>query len=223
MLTTPTNHSKDTFLNHNDIPGLGVYDMRRVPRFAIYLLVIMILVINIPNIEADKIEKKDVKIDPYDHVGDSLWAADKGDEIEIKVNSDLPINVYILTCDDYLEFFGPNVSKAKYSVEKVTSTKFTFKIPDDQSYYLVIINSNTSTATVDYEYTDILSEDIGDIMFGFVCIILLIVGIIIIVVIIVYFATRKKRQQPPVYPQQPYQPQYPLPPPPPPPQPPPTK
>ena len=179
---------------------------KKIVTTIIFLCLLFILCIE--NVEAATTEKLDVQIDPNDYVGDPFWSTSKGDKIDVKVESDLPVDVYIVSSDDYFELYGPDVEKAKYSEEGVTSTKFTYKIPDDQSYFLVIKNPNNSIATVDYEYTDILSEDVQSAFLGFtICAIIVVVGIILVIILIVYFATRKKRGQQPYYPpQQPYYP-----------------
>lgn len=164
------------------------------------------------------IEKKGVTIDPLDYESDSLWLTDKDDEIEFKVESNIRVDVYIMTSDDYLDDvvgFVPSYENAKHSEKGITSIKFTYEIPDDQSYYLVISNPNNATATVDYEITNVTSEEAIWTFLVCVVIAIIIVGVIILF-LIYYFAFRKKKKpkpQPPGY-YPPPPPQYPPPPPP---------
>ena len=84
----------------------------------------------------------------------------------------------------------------KYSKEGITDTSFSYKIPDDNSYYLIIYNPNNSTATVDYEYTDLFEERVEEaatfIGMGIAFCIGIIIVIIVVIVLIIYFLTRKK-------------------------------
>ena len=162
-------------------------------RVTIITLSILTILIFISNVKGDKTEKKDVKIDPSDYVGSPFLFTEKGDEIVIKVDSDLPVNIYIVTSADYLELYGPDVEKAKYSEINVTSTEFTYEIPDDQLYYIVITNSNSSIATVDYEYSDIYEEEAELFTPGCSCL-LYIFGIIVIISIILFFIRKKMSQ-----------------------------
>jgi flagellar basal body-associated protein FliL len=171
----------------------------------IMLVSFLILTLILISISADAAttKKSDVQIDPGDEERDMLLGANKNDEIDIKVTSDIPVDVYILTSDDYWNFPDPDYSNSKLSEKGVTTAKFTYKIPDDDTYYLVISNPNNITATVDYEYTDFVTEGVEDIMFGiFICIIIVILVVIVVIAILIYFAIRKKNQPPmsPAYP-----------------------
>ncbi len=185
----------------------------------VIFLISLIMLISIGGAYADIIEKKDVVISPGDDVGERLLWANKDDEIDVKVTSDIEVDVYIMTRDDYLDVspLFPDYSKAKISKKGVTFTEFTYTIPDDQSYYLVIYNPNDTDATVDYEYTDILDEDLEELgeAFGMavgMCIAVVVI-IIVVIVLIIYLIFRKRSSTPPsppgVYP--PQQPPYPPP------------
>jgi hypothetical protein len=180
----------------------------------------LFLILFIGNSQAYSTDKMDVKIDPGDYVSDQFWISSKGDEIDVSVDSNIPINVYIVTSDNYNRPSKSDIEKAKYADYNETYTEFTYRIPDDQTYFLVIENPNTSIATVDYEYTENYDEDIDSAASAFcgmaICLIIIIV-IIFIFIFIFYYATRNRRMPPPYYPpQQPYYPypQYPSYPPP---------
>ena len=135
--------------------------------------------------------------------------SNKEDQIEVKINSDIPVDVYMMAEDDwtsYLHYPNPTFEDAKYSEEGITSTSFIFTVPDDQEYYLVIYNPNNSTATVDYEYTDVYGTSVEeglDICFTGICIFIIV--IIVIIILFIYFFYFKKKKKPQLY----YQPQYP--------------
>ncbi len=186
----------------------------------VILIMSLIMLISIGGAYADTIEKEDVVISPGEDEGESLTWGDKDDKIDIKVTSDIKVDVHIMTRDDYLAVssISPDYSKAKVSKMGVTSTEFTYTVPDDQTYYLVISNPNNSTATVDYEYTDLLEEDLEELgeAFGMavgICIAVVVV-VIVVIVLIIYLIFRKRSPAPPppgVYP--PQQPGYQQPPP----------
>ncbi len=105
----------------------------------------------------------------------------------------------ILITDSELTYY----SKAKYVQEDILQTDINYTIPDDQSYYLAIVNFNNVTATVDYEYSNVYRASVDDgqntsaeekqnICFTGLCIL----GIIVIVVIIllVYFLWLRKKK-----------------------------
>jgi flagellar basal body-associated protein FliL len=194
----------------------------------VIVLMSLIMLISIGGACAETIEKKDVAISAGDDESQSLFWGDKDDKIDIKVTSDIEVDVYIMESGDYSSI-SPDYSKAKVSKMGVTSTEFTYTVPDDQKYYLVISNPNNATATVDYEYTDLLEEDLEELgeAFGMavgICIAVVIV-VIVVIILIIYLIFRKKSPAPPppgVYPpqqqpgyQQPPQGQYPPPQPPP--------
>lgn len=186
----------------------------------VILIMSLIMLISIGGAYADTIEKKDIQIYPDDYVFETFYTyeIDKGDKIKVEINSNIPVNVYMMAEDDWNIPYGTNFTDAKYSEEGITSTSFTFTVPDDQIYHLVIYNSNNSTATVDYEYTDVLEDELEELgeAFGMaigICIAVVIV-VIVVIILIIYLIFRKKSPAPPppgVYP--PQQPGYQQPPP----------
>lgn len=182
-------------------------------KMVIIMCLVLALLFCVSVVNAATTEKKDVEIDSEDDTSEILFLATKDDKVDIKVKSDIPVDVYIMESGDYwANLGGDDFSDAKVSKMATTDTSFTFKIPDDQSYHLVIYNPNNATATVDYEYTDYFEERLEE-SAGFlgmavgICAVIVIV-LIVIVVVIIYFAVKwsKNKNQPP------------LPPPPPPPQ-----
>ena len=79
----------------------------------IVFFTIVFIILCVPNFNADKVEKKDMQIDPNEHIGESISATDIDDEISIQISSDILVNVYILADKDYWVFPDPDFSKAK--------------------------------------------------------------------------------------------------------------
>ena len=196
-------------------------------------------------VSADKRTEQDVVISEGSFESEYIMLLDKDDEIDVSVTVDSPsgglVDVYMLSSSEYFDYPDDTFSPA-LSREGVTTTTFTFTVPADGSYYLIIDNMNnsrpsdaipTGSVTVDYEYDDPLYTDLGNIeeaaeAVAFTCIAMIVVGIVIVIVIIVvivYFVTKKEKppqyptqyqpppQQPP-YQQYPQQPQQPYQPPP---------
>lgn len=189
-----------------------------VRKSIVIILLGLIILSCLAIVSADTIKKEDVEIDPEDNEREFLLFVNKDDKVDVKVTSDIEVNVYIFDSDDWS--FSPDYSKAKISKEGITSTSFSYTIPDDDTYYLVIYNpSNTTTATVDYEYTDYSEKRVEEAttwlgMWVAVCIAVVIV-IIVVIVLVIYFAIKlssKKDQPPPPYPPYGYQPPPPPPP-----------
>jgi len=189
-----------------------------VRKSIVIMLLGLIILSCLAIVSADTIKKEDVEIDPEDNEREFLLFVNKDDKVDVKVTSDIEVNVYIFDSDDWS--FSPDYSKAKISKEGITSTSFSYTIPDDDTYYLVIYNpSNTTTATVDYEYTDYSEKRVEEAttwlgMWVAVCIAVVIV-IIVVIVLVIYFAIKlssKKDQPPPPYPPYGYQPPPPPPP-----------
>lgn len=188
----------------------------------------------------EKITYTNVLIYENDYEYHSLWALNQDEEIDVSVDVTSPsgglIDVYILSSSHYSSYpdgvFTPTIEK-----EGVSSTDFTFKAPDDATYYLIIDNEDNSRSTdavpvgdvtVSYEYDDPIYASIQDIeeaaeAFAFGCLMIVVIAVIIIVVIIVvviFLIVRKPKepaaQAPAPYPQQPpyQQPQQPYQPPP---------
>ena len=172
-----------------------------VRRALLIMLVILVLLLSAVNVAGKKIKEEDVKIGPEEDEGELLLFATEGEEVEVSVTSDMQVNVYIMRSEDYKFGIDPEYSNAKLSKEQITTTDFTYKIPDERTYYLVIYNPNNVTATVTYEYTDTFEEGGEWLFFGFaavVCIaIIAVVGIIILLLIIyfVFFSKKKKKKK----------------------------
>jgi hypothetical protein len=190
-----------------------------VRKSIVILLLGLIILSCMAAVSADNITGEDVEIDPEEYESIYLLFVNKDDKLDVKVTSDIEVNVYIFDSDDWS--FSPDYSKAKVTKEGITSTSFSYTIPEDDAYYLIIYNpSNTTTATVDYEYTDYLEERVEEATAWFgmavgICIVVVIV-IIVVIVLIIYFAIKyssRKDQPPPPYPPQGYQPPPPPPPP----------
>ncbi len=186
------------------------------------ILVLSILVFSlVGTVTADTTSKQDVSIYAYEDKGESLFYATEGDKVDVNVESDMPVDVYIMLSNDYYSIDsgpGTDFSSAKYSNTRITSLTFSYTIPDDQSYHLVIYNPNNGTATVSYEYTDFFGARLDDALdtaedlsWGFAWVALMIVVVIIVVIVvivlIVYFVVKKGRPQQPYPPQQPGYPQ----------------
>ncbi len=140
---------------------------------------------------AERIEKKDVAIAPGGYKDEVLFAK-KGDELDIRVRSDIPIDVYVISEENYnsTEPSESNFSNAVFTGEDVKTLDKNWTKPDDQTYNLVLHNDDNKTATVDYSYTDIMSEDVEEFfdkisMFCLVAVVLAIVVIVAIIVLIV--------------------------------------
>jgi len=156
------------------------------------VLLIGILLVGLmvsPTIKGDETEKKDVHIDPNDFTDDLLWSS-KGDKVRIQVDSDIPVDVYVINSDDFnmFDLSLSNLSRASLTEKDITSLDTNWTQPDDRNYYLVIHNDNDQqTAVVDYSYTDVLgseAEEAGEAI-GMFCLSVLIIGIIVVVLIIV--------------------------------------
>lgn len=117
-------------------------------------ILISIFISGCLNSEKEGEEKEDggpVKISPEDDYW-CFFMTDRGDKLDLKITSDIPVDVYIMEQYDY-DPPNPDFSKAKYSRMGITSLSFTYTIPDAQTYCLIIWNPNDLTATVDWEHT----------------------------------------------------------------------
>lgn len=182
-------------------------------KILIALLIGLFLLCSFSAVSAEeKITKNGVTIDPFEKESESLYSGDKGEKVNVEVDSDIPINVYIMTQEDYFKIPEPAYDNAKVSKEGITTTSFSYTFPDDQNYYLVMYNPNNETATVDYEYTDLFAEDVGEAseevfrLMGLgilLCVGIIVIVIVVIVVIIVLLTRKNKDERPPQYPQHP--------------------
>ncbi len=168
-----------------------------MPRRIITLLLILILFAStVPTASARSTEKLDVHLDPDDFVADSLTGAFRNNEISFKIDSDNPVDVYIMTNEDYRDdvvSFFPNYKHAKYSEKNVTSTSFKYKIPDDALYVLVISNPQNQTAIIDYKitYPESKSSD-EDGLGGCICVSLIIIAVLILVYYFLWYRKGKR-------------------------------
>ena len=172
------------------------------------LLILILLSSTFLIVEARTTEKLDIHLDPDDFIGDSLTGASRDDKVEFYIESDNPVDVYIMTNEDYRDDVigpDPDFKYAKYSEFGVTSTTFTFTIPDDGLYVIVVHNPHNQTATLDYTITfpeDEVSEDAVIWCCGSVLI------VIIAIILLIFFFWHLKRKQRPTYLDQ-YQPYVP--------------
>ncbi len=140
---------------------------------------------------AERIEKDDVAIGSGAHKSEVLFA-NKGDELYIKVRSDIPVDVYVISGEKYnsTDFKSSKLSRADVIRRHTRNVDINWTKPDDQTYHLVIHNDDNETAVVDYSYPDIVSEDVEEFfdkisMFCLAGVVLAIVIIIAIIVLIV--------------------------------------
>ena len=164
----------------------------------VYILIIVISLAIVGH--AVGTEKLDVVIDPLDDDFETLFAS-RGDSIQISVSASDNVNVYIMSGDNYWDY-PVDYSKAAYSREGVKDVSFSFTVPDDSSYYLVIYNPNPTQVTVDYEYSDPLREDIETAAaYGFMMCFGGVIFIIVIIVLVVYLVVKKDKRptQPQTY------------------------
>lgn len=211
--------------------------MRRL--IIVILCLMWVAMITTTVVSADKRTKEDVIIPEDDYVDESLLLLGEGDEIDVSVTVTSPsgglVDVYIISSSEWIDYpydpFTPEIAR-----EGVTTTSFTFTVPELGSYYLIIDNENNSRAsdtvptgsvTVDYEYEDPSFEQIEEALelATWICIagvIIIVVVIIVIIVVVVMVISKKEKppqqpqyppQQPPYqqYPQQPQQPYQPPP------------
>ena len=175
-------------------------------------VICLVFLLSAAFVSAGTIEKDDVTIDPEDYKRETFYLADQEQKVDVKVTSDIPVNVYIMASED-IDYSTPDFTKAKVKKEGITTTSFSYTVPDDQTYYLYIHNpSNTTSAIVSYEYTDYLEEAIEDafefLAMGVMVCIAVVVIIIVVIIVIIYLATRsrKNKQQFPPPPPPGYQP-----------------
>ncbi len=136
--------------------------------FTIVILYLMVAALFIsPFINADKIEKSNIEITEDNYVSEMLIGLDPGEEIWIDVSvkspSDAPVDVYILTTNEYDWYRWNGSFTPTVSYENFTLIYFKFTGPGDHNYFLVIDNKDNSrsadaipsgTIMVDYNYDD---------------------------------------------------------------------
>lgn len=171
----------------------------------------------------NKTTKTGVVIAQDDHESEWLLWAGKDDEIEVSVTVTSPSNgrvdVYIISSSQYSYYPTGSFTSARSSEDR-SSHSFTFTVPDDQTYYLVIDNEDnsrttdavpTGSVTVDYEYDNPLAKDIEEAFWTatWFCVAAVVIIVIIIIVIIIVVLHVTKKPKPPQYPPQPpYQQPY---------------
>ena len=130
------------------------------------------------------------------------WSSSEGDDVDIKVklNSGAPVDVVVSR--DSLEFdyftgeYSGDIQVEKHLTSPGDKTSFTFEIPDDDTYYLSIVNMGDEGAYVDIDYSEDTSDE--DAFVLGVCAIIIIVGAIVLVIIIwVIIKVMKKDDWPP--------------------------
>lgn len=117
-------------------------------------------------VAADNIySEEDVYLSPGEWEDKFLVEVSKGDEINLKVESTNPVDVYIIDGDYYNAFdLGlSNLSRADIVERNVTDLDTEWEQPDDSNYYLLIVNRGEREALVDYSYTDPVAQGIDQI------------------------------------------------------------
>ncbi len=156
----------------------------------VLLLIIFFIVSSANQVYAEVHEEKDVNVETNEIIREWLLLISKGDNIDFSFESNRLIDVYLMTSDQYRDSTDTAFSNSKrdfsnntYEKTGITNYSFSWTVPDDQSYYLIIFNPNNSTATVSFSYSDTFQENIqnmvGDICLGTMCII---VGVIYLVI-----------------------------------------
>ncbi len=134
----------------------------------ILIVVLLLILLGSTLAYADIRKEKDVVIESYEYEDEYLWIS-KNRPTQFNVTSDIPINIYIMTSDEYFDIsysfdkyiesdFAINVFEKK----NITMVSFLWNKTDDQPYYLVIFNPNNVSVTVSYSYQQTLSEEISE-------------------------------------------------------------
>lgn len=146
----------------------------------------------------------------------------KGNTVTVDVDclSDSDIDVYILKDSEYDKYMENNTFSPEIAKENIKKTNFEWKVPDSNSYYIVVDNRDNTRDTdavprmnvsVDINYStnwgENLIEDAENFISNVCLMILIVIVIIAVVIILVIYLLVKKKKQPPMQPQQPYQPQ----------------
>jgi hypothetical protein len=106
----------------------------------------------------------DITLGPGEYGGGPVVGYDT-DSIEMKVESDKPVDVYIIDQEEYVLL---NLSDFEYREkwEGQTNLNVDYQLPDQEmAYYILIINpSETETANVDLEYKlfEGIAEDVAE-------------------------------------------------------------
>jgi hypothetical protein len=203
----------------------GGFEMRTKRILIALILCLMFTAVFSPaptSAQDGKTELNDVVIAENDDETVSWILISEGDKVEVSVDVTSPsgglVDVYVISYNQYSNYpegsFTPAVTR-----EGVSSVDFTFTVPDDQRYYLVIDNTDNSRAsdtipvgsvTVDYEYTNPWLEDVEEAIWtGVMFCILGLVIIVVIIVVVIVLLLKSGKKTPPAQPQQPYPPQQP--------------
>ena len=195
--------------------------------------------------ERDDATEKTVRIDTDSYESNMLWGSN-GDEIEIWIDAiegvatnssskSHPLDIYIATSDEYWDHscggddnmfaddFNPSYEKEPLELDELPF-HFTFVIPTDDTYYLIIDNcdnqrttdykENTGEVTVTYAIDDMGDEAAEGFLAGLGMMACLCIGLpLIIVILLVAVIMRRKgdtqvvvQQAPPTMEQLPPQP-----------------
>lgn len=167
----------------------------------------------------------DVEIERDNHEAYYLWLfISKGNTVTVDVtcNDDTLIDVYIMRDSEYDKYDGnySNSFTTMVAYEKIKAKNFEWKVPDDDTYWIVIDNVDNSrttdavprmNVTIDIEYDTDFGKELEEAVETICYIIIAIIVIIVVVIIVVIVVMKKKKKQPPIQPQQPFQPQQPYP------------
>ncbi len=178
--------------------------MSKIFYSAIFILLIILMFI--PTVAALKTSSGTIyqeKIEGHDYFWGHFSTLDKekdmSNEVRVKFNSDLPVNLYIFESGD-LDTDSPNYYKADYSKIEMTSEDFSYYLEEDISYWVVISNPNDNvTATVRCEITEYFGSSSSDatylaIIGSWAMLISIIATVIIVAIIAVIYLIIKKRK-----------------------------
>jgi hypothetical protein len=204
----------------------------------LFFFLVIASVLSLSSVMAqDNTQLTNVVILENDFESDIWTLTREGDEVDVSVDVTSPsggrVDVYVISQNQFNGYpessFTPALAR-----EGITHTDFTFTVPDNQRYYIVIDNMDNSRAsdtvplgnvTVDYEYSNPLLEEAEDafmtgVMYCVAGVVIIVAIIVIIVVIILVSGNKSPPPVPPApyppmqpYPQQPYQQPYQPPPP----------
>ena len=149
-------------------------------KFTTVFVVAFLLSLFIPHVLArDHHEFNDVLIPGRTSESQRLFEAVSGDSVHIEVESDIKVDIYVMSSTDWFFGYFGNSIKSYYDQ---TYTSFRADIPDNQDYYLIIHNPSYENARVDYSYQVESNETTKDLPYGMICIICGVAGIILLLV-----------------------------------------
>lgn len=119
-----------------------------------------------------------------------LFFLDKGEEINVVVESTGPVDVYIIKSEyfDRTSLEDSELENAEVERLSMTNTEIVWSQEERGNYYLVIVNNSSNEVTMDYSYETEGADNIERIIsgFGFFCFGVFIAGLIIILVVIIF-------------------------------------